>query len=167
MLQRRWDEFRNDRSDRRPVAYMGHPGSVGADVRHAHVVFMAPDEFTLMAGARVAYSLPSNMRLTSGIAPIRDISAPGRALAMADGGPVALGVDGSACKGWCNFRAKVREAMLLARGTWCVAHPVPTRNLTPPPSHRSCVLVPRLMTARAQGNSRGPVGRIFVDVRAF
>ena len=96
-----------DRFGRRPVAYMDHLGWVGTDVWFAHAVFVASDEIPLMAGAGVAHCPTSNMRLASGIAPIRDF--------VARGVPVGLGVDGSASNDGGNLLAEARQAMLLAR----------------------------------------------------
>ena len=101
------EAFCIDRFGRRPVAYMDHLGWVGADVWFAHAVFVASDEIPLMAGAGVAHCPTSNMRLASGIAPIRDFAA--------QGVPVGLGVDGSASNDGGNLVAEARQAMLRAR----------------------------------------------------
>lgn len=101
------EAFCIDRFGRRPVEYMNHLGSVGTDVWFAHAVFVAPNEVPLMAGAGVAHCPTSNMRLASGIAPIRDF--------VAQGIPVGLGVDGSASNDGGNVLAEARQAMLLAR----------------------------------------------------
>ena len=101
------EAFCIDRFGRRPMAYMEHLGWVGSDVWFAHAVFVAPEEVPLMAGAGVAHCPTSNMRLASGIAPIRDY--------LAQGVPVGLGVDGSASNDGGNLLAEARQAMLLAR----------------------------------------------------
>ena len=77
-------------SARKPVDYVESLGWTGDDVWHAHCVCLNDDEIALFArtGSGVAHCPSSNMRLASGIAPVR---------AMRDAGvKVGLGVDGSA-----------------------------------------------------------------------
>jgi cytosine/adenosine deaminase-related metal-dependent hydrolase len=93
----------------KPVDYMASLGWVGADVWHAHCVCLNHDEITLFArtGCGVAHCPSSNMRLASGIAPIR---------AMRDAGVrVGLGVDGSASNDSSHLLAEARQALLLQR----------------------------------------------------
>ena len=94
---------------RRPVEYMEDLGWVGPDVWYAHAVHVSPDEISRMAadGTGVAHCPTSNMRLASGIAPIRDYSAAGVR--------VGLGVDGSASNDGSNMIAETRQALLLSR----------------------------------------------------
>src|SRR5919198_370950 len=75
---------------RTPVELAEELGWVGRDVWHAHVVHPAPDEITRLGqtGTGVAHCPSSNMRLASGIAPVR--------LLRQAGARVGLGVDGSA-----------------------------------------------------------------------
>jgi cytosine/adenosine deaminase-related metal-dependent hydrolase len=82
---------------------------VGPDVWWAHCVCLNQDEIELMAstGTGVAHCPTSNMRLGSGIAPIR---------AMVDSGvKVGLAVDGSASNDSGHMLAEARQAMLLQR----------------------------------------------------
>ena len=95
----------------RPVEYMEVLGWVGDRVWHAHCVHMSEREIKLFGetGTGVAHCPNSNMRLASGIAPIRalrDVRA-----------PVGLGVDGSASNDGGNMLGEARQAMLLQRVT--------------------------------------------------
>jgi len=94
---------------RRPVAYMEELGWMGPDVWFAHAVFMNTDEIARMAetGTGVAHCPSSNMRLGSGIAPVRE---------MLDAGvEVSLAVDGSASNDGSHMLAEARQALLLQR----------------------------------------------------
>ncbi len=97
------------RFGKRPVAYAAELGWEGPDVWFAHMVHVNPEEIALLArvGAGVAHCPSSNMRLASGVAPIR---------AMLDHGvKVGLGVDGSASNDSSHMLAEARQAMLLQR----------------------------------------------------
>ena len=93
----------------RPVAYMETLDWVGDDVWYAHAVHVNDDEIRLFAhaGAGVCHCPSSNMRLASGIAPVKKY--------LAVGVKTGLGVDGSASNDGSNLLIEVREAMLLAR----------------------------------------------------
>jgi cytosine/adenosine deaminase-related metal-dependent hydrolase len=93
----------------RPVELMQQLGWVGSDVWWAHCVYLDADEIRLMAetGTGAAHCPSSNMRLGSGVAPIR---------AMVDAGvKVGLAVDGSASNDGGHMLAEARQAMLLQR----------------------------------------------------
>ncbi len=93
----------------RPGEYAESVGWVGEDVWHAHCVKLNSDEITLFAHTHtgVCHCPSSNMRLASGIAPIR---------AMLDSQvKVGIGVDGSASNDSGHVLAEVRQAMLLQR----------------------------------------------------
>lgn len=93
----------------RPVDYVASLGWTGADVWHAHCVCLNQAEIALFArtGSGVAHCPSSNMRLGSGIAPLR---------ALRDAGvKVGLGVDGSASNDSNHLLAEARQAMLLQR----------------------------------------------------
>lgn len=92
-----------------PSQYAQELGWLGDDVWHAHCVKLDDEGISLFAATRtgVAHCPCSNMRLASGIAPIRK---------MLDAGvPVGLGVDGSASNDAAQMVNEARQAMLLAR----------------------------------------------------
>lgn len=93
----------------RPADYMRELGWVGPDVWWAHCVHLNDAEVAVMAKTKtgVAHCPSSNMRLGSGIAPVRS---------MLDAGVrVGLAVDGSASNDSGHMLAEVRQAMLLQR----------------------------------------------------
>ncbi|MBX0329570.1 8-oxoguanine deaminase [Oscillochloris sp. ZM17-4] len=94
---------------RRPVELIEDLGWVGPDVWHAHVVHPSHDEVGRLGHTRtgVAHCPSSNMRLASGIAPIRAL--------VGAGARVGLGVDGSASNDGSHMLAEARQAMLLQR----------------------------------------------------
>ncbi len=92
-----------------PAEYAEQLGWLGSDVWHAHCVKLDAAGIALFAnsGTGVAHCPCSNMRLGSGIAPIRR---------MLDAGvPVGLGVDGSASNDGAQMVNEARQALLLAR----------------------------------------------------
>ncbi|TXH90290.1 MAG: 8-oxoguanine deaminase [Rhodoferax sp.] len=92
-----------------PAQYAQELGWLGADVWHAHCVKLDSEGISLFAASRtgVAHCPCSNMRLASGIAPVRK---------MLDAGvPVGLGVDGCASNDGAHMVAEARQALLLAR----------------------------------------------------
>ena len=93
----------------RPVGYMQSVDWVGEDVWFAHSVYVSRDEINLYAktGCGVAHCPSSNMRLASGISPIREL--------MAAGVKVGIGVDGSASNDGSHLLAEARMAMLMDR----------------------------------------------------
>jgi cytosine/adenosine deaminase-related metal-dependent hydrolase len=94
---------------RRPVEYAEELGWIGSDVWYAHGVHVNSPEIKLMAhtGTGVCHCPSSNMRLASGIAPVR---------AYRDHGVrVGLGVDGSASNDSGHLLAEARQALLLGR----------------------------------------------------
>jgi len=93
----------------RPVGYMQSVDWVGEDVWFAHSVYVNADEIKTFAtcGCGVAHCPSSNMRLASGIAPIREY--------IASGVNVGLGVDGSASNDGSHMLGEARQAMLLSR----------------------------------------------------
>ncbi len=92
-----------------PAQYAQDLGWLGPDVWHAHCVKLDDEGVNLFAASRtgVAHCPCSNMRLASGIAPIREM--------LNAGVPVGLGVDGSASNDAGHIINEARQAMLLAR----------------------------------------------------
>ncbi len=121
-----------------PAQYAHDLGWTGADVWHAHCVKLDDEGISLFAATRtgVAHCPCSNMRLASGIAPIRRM--------LNAGVPVGLGVDGSASNDAAHMVNEARQAMLLAR----------VGRAMQPPEERNgrrffgCDLGPAEMTAR-------------------
>jgi len=99
----------------RPVAYLETLGWIADDVWYAHAVHVNDDEIGLFArrGTGVCHCPSSNMRLASGIAPVKKY--------LEHGVKVGVGVDGSASNDASNMLVEVRETLLLARlkmGLW-------------------------------------------------
>ena len=97
------------RYGKRPGDYAEALGWTGCDVWHAHCVQLDGSEIALFGrtGTGVAHCPCSNMRLASGIAPVR---------AMLDAGvAVGLGVDGSASSDSGHLLNEARQALLLQR----------------------------------------------------
>ena len=121
-----------------PAQYAQELGWLGDDVWHAHCVKLDDEGISLFAASRtgVAHCPCSNMRLSSGIAPVRRM--------LNAGVPVGLGVDGSASNDAAHMVNEARQAMLLARVG---------RALMPPETRDGktffgCDLGPTEMTAR-------------------
>jgi cytosine/adenosine deaminase-related metal-dependent hydrolase len=94
---------------RRPVEHMEDLGWIGDDVWYAHGVFIDDAEIDRMGrtATGIAHCPTSNMRLASGIAPVRRY--------LGSGVRLGLGVDGSASNDGSHLLAEVRQAMLLSR----------------------------------------------------
>jgi len=126
-----------------PAQYAQDLGWLGADVWHAHCVQLDEAGIRLFAATHtgVAHCPCSNMRLASGIAPIRRMLNAGIA--------VGLGVDGSASNDAAHMVNEARQALLLARVGRAVQAPE-TRQLANGEPHTffGCDLGPAEMTAR-------------------
>jgi 8-oxoguanine deaminase len=98
-----------ERYGKTPTQYVEDLEWVGRDVWHAHCVKLDEPGIKLFGrtGTGVAHCPCSNMRLASGIAPVRRMRA--------EGVPVGLGVDGSASTDAGHLLGEARQAMLLAR----------------------------------------------------
>jgi 8-oxoguanine deaminase len=154
-----------------PTQYAQDLGWLGPDVWHAHCVKLDDEGISLFAATRtgVAHCPCSNMRLASGIAPIRRM--------LNAGVPVGLGVDGSASNDAAHMVNEARQALLLARVG---------RAMQPPEEHIAangerqtffgCDLGPSEMTARdalslatrggAQVLGRSDIGHLAVGMCA-
>jgi 8-oxoguanine deaminase len=103
------NQFCLERFGKRPVELMEDLGWLGSDVWFAHAVHVNVNEIGLFAkcGCGAAHCPSSNMRLGSGIMPLRAM--------LAAGVKVGLGVDGSASNDSSNLLLEARQAMLLSR----------------------------------------------------
>ena len=103
------EEFCMEQYGYRPGTYAEVVDWLGDDVWHAHCVHLNEEEIGQFARTRTgaAHCPTSNMRLASGISPVR---------AMRDAGVhVGLGVDGSASNDGSNIMEEVRQCLLLQR----------------------------------------------------
>lgn len=93
----------------RPGDYAESVGWLGEDVWHAHCVQLSDSAIDKFArtGTGIAHCPCSNMRLASGMAPIRQ--------ALSKGVPVGIGVDGAASNDASNLLQETRTAFLMAR----------------------------------------------------
>jgi 8-oxoguanine deaminase len=98
-----------ERYGKTPTQYVEDLEWVGPDVWHAHCVKLDDAGIRLFGrtGTGVAHCPCSNMRLASGIAPVRRMRA--------ERVPVGLGVDGSASADAGHLLAEARQALLVAR----------------------------------------------------
>jgi 8-oxoguanine deaminase len=92
-----------------PGEYAETLGWLGEDVWHAHCVWLSDPAIERFAttGTGVAHCPCSNMRLASGIAPVRKMRTAGV--------PVGLGTDGAASNDATNLLQEARQTLLLAR----------------------------------------------------
>jgi 8-oxoguanine deaminase len=130
--------YSREKFNRTPAQYAQDLGWLGDDVWHAHCVKLDDDGISLFAASRtgVAHCPCSNMRLASGIAPVRR---------MLDAGvPVGLGVDGSASNDGAHMVGEARQAFLLARVGRAMQPPEVRTGKT----FFGCDLGPAEMTAR-------------------
>ena len=104
----------------RPVKFAADNGWSGPDVWFAHAVRHNAEEVAFMGetGTGVAHCPSSNMRLSSGIAPVKEY--------LEHGVRVGLGCDGSASNDSSHLLAEARTAMLLQR----VKHDADALNAT-------------------------------------
>ncbi|MGE0426727.1 MAG: 8-oxoguanine deaminase [Hydrogenophaga sp.] len=130
--------YSREKFNKTPAQYAQELGWLGDDVWHAHCVKLDDEGISLFAASRtgVAHCPCSNMRLASGIAPVRRM--------INAGVPVGLGVDGSASNDGAHMVNEARQALLLARVG---------RALQPPETREGkaffgCDLGPAEMTAR-------------------
>jgi 8-oxoguanine deaminase len=101
--------FIRERYDMGPGEFAESVGLTGADVWHAHCVKLEMPDIRLFGttGTGVCHCPCSNLRLASGIAPVR---------AMLDQGVrIGLGVDGSASNDGGNLLHEARQALFLQR----------------------------------------------------
>ena len=149
-----------------PAQYVQDLGWLGPDVWHAHCVRLDDEGIHLFAASRtgVAHCPCSNMRLGSGIAPVRRM--------LNAGVPVGLGVDGSASNDAGHMLNEARQALLLARVGRALQPPQVREGKT----FYGCDLAPSEMSARdalaiatrggAQVLGRNDIGHLAVGMCA-
>lgn len=105
------EKFCYDKLGLRPLEYMEKTGWTGNDVWYAHGIYFNHDEIHRLGacGCGVAHCPSSNMKLSSGVLPVRQM--------LNAGVKLGLGVDGSASNDGSNLLAEVRQAYLLHRLT--------------------------------------------------
>ena len=93
----------------RPIDWLDKIGWLGPDVYLAHCVHLSAGDIARIAATHtgVAHCPCSNMRLGSGVPPIRRL--------LDAGARVGLGVDGSSSNDGNHLLAEARQALLLAR----------------------------------------------------
>jgi cytosine/adenosine deaminase-related metal-dependent hydrolase len=93
----------------RPIEFLRQHGWLGPNVYLAHCVHLDEAEITLLAQTRtaVAHCPTSNMRLGSGMAPVRRL--------LDAGVRVGLGVDGSSSNDGGHLLLEARQALLVQR----------------------------------------------------
>jgi cytosine/adenosine deaminase-related metal-dependent hydrolase len=103
------DDFCLEKFGVRPIQLLDDLEFLGPDVWLAHGVHLSDSDISRLgdSGTGIAHCPSSNLRLASGIARIRDL--------VDAGGPVGLGVDGSASNDSNDLLAEVRQAMFSAR----------------------------------------------------
>ena len=106
-----------------PSDYAESVGWLGDDVWHAHCVKLGDEAIAKFSrtGTGVSHCPCSNMRLASGIAPIRKM--------LNLGVSVGLGVDGSASNDTGNLLQEARTAFLLARVNECDPRAMSARDI--------------------------------------
>ena len=101
--------YSREKVNKTPAEYAENLGWLGDDVWHAHCVKLDAHGIARFAatGTGIAHCPCGNMRLASGIAPIRKL--------IDSGVRVGIGVDGCASNDGAHMIAESRQAMLLAR----------------------------------------------------
>lgn len=93
----------------RPLAYMESLGWLGGDVWFAHGIHLNDEEIRLLSKTKtgIAHCPTSNLRLGSGIAPVRKM--------LDEGVRVSLAVDGSASNDSSDMLGELRQCLLIHR----------------------------------------------------
>ena len=95
--------------NKRPLEYMESVNWLGDDVWFAHGIYFNDDEIKILGETKtgIAHCPSSNLRLGSGIAPVRKL--------LDAGAPVGLAVDGSASNDSSNMLQELQRCMLVHR----------------------------------------------------
>jgi 5-methylthioadenosine/S-adenosylhomocysteine deaminase len=93
----------------RNIAYLNSVGISGKQVALAHCVHVDKDELQLLSSTRtnVIHCPSSNLKLGSGIAPVKEM--------LEAGVSVSLGADGAACNNRLDMFTEMRSAALLQK----------------------------------------------------
>lgn len=99
-----------DKHGLRPIARLQKLGVLGPNLLAVHCVHLTEQEIALLQsfGCSVAHCPSSNLKLASGIAPVRDM--------LNAGLNVAVGTDGAASNNRLDVLMEARTASLLAKG---------------------------------------------------
>ena len=112
VAETRWEiEEMGRRHSRRPVPYLDSLGVFDAPVLAAHSVWLDREEMELFArkGVGVAHCPESNLKLASGVAPVKEM--------LDVGVVVALGTDGAASNNDLDMLGEMDTAAKLPKGT--------------------------------------------------
>lgn len=103
----------------RPIARLADMDVFGPNLIAAHGVHLSPGEIELLAerGCHIAHCPASNLKLASGIAPIKAL--------LGAGVNVGIGTDGAASNNTLDMLHEMRLAALLAKGATGDAEAVP------------------------------------------
>ena len=106
-----------------PAAYLAGLGVFDSPALAAHCVWLEPEDIELFSRKKVypVHNPSSNLKLGSGIAPIREFRKKGLA--------VTLGTDGAASNNCLNMFQEMHLAALLAKGSACDAAAVTARDI--------------------------------------
>ena len=112
-----------DRHGLSPIAYLERMGFLGPDVIAAHVVWLGDGDMDVLKqrGVSVAHCVASNLKLGSGVAPVRDFRNAGV--------PVGVGTDGPASNNSLDILADLKIAALLQKGTGRVPKEMPAADV--------------------------------------
>ena len=112
------EECKNRHNGRTPVKYFSDCGLFESTVKAAHCVYIEDDDIDIMraAGAYAIHNPSSNLKLGSGIAPVKKF--------MERGLHVGLGTDGASSNNNLNMMEELHIGALIARGSTCDANAV-------------------------------------------
>jgi len=149
----------------RPVQLLADLDFLGSDVYLAHCIHLNDDEIALLAKTNtgVSHNPSSNLRLGSGIAPIRKL--------LAAGVRVGLGVDGSSSNDGGNLLGEARQALFAARTTGAMPKSAGAGRRVPCPSPlKAGAGMPGAMSKSAEGghgHASADAGQLFPVADAF
>ena len=106
-----------------PIAFLDRMGFLGPDVIAAHVVWLGDGDLDVLRqrGVSVAHCVASNLKLGSGVAPVRDLRNAGVA--------VGVGTDGPASNNSLDILADLKIAALLQKGVGHVPRAMPAADV--------------------------------------